>query len=155
AVNGRAGAEELVTQISSVFDELIVVAERHGGDVLKFRGDALLLFFTGERHEQRACGAASDMQWTIGRVGAGGSSVGAFELKMSVGVHSGTCHFFLTETPHRELLVGGPAASRVFELEDLASAEEIVVSADTAAAVDPAWLGEERAGAFVMTRLEP
>src|SRR6185312_3785353 len=43
AVNGKAGAEELVERIWSVFEELIGVAERHGGDVLKFRGDALLL----------------------------------------------------------------------------------------------------------------
>ena len=50
AVNGKAGAEELVGRISAVFDDLIGVAERHGGDVLKFRGDALLLFFGGERH---------------------------------------------------------------------------------------------------------
>ena len=61
----RAGAEELVRRISGVFDGLIAVAERHGGDVLKFRGDALLLLFVGERHAERACGAASDMQWTI------------------------------------------------------------------------------------------
>ena len=66
---------------------------------------------------------------------------------MSVGVHSGECHFFLTAEPHRELLVAGPAATRVFELEDLATAGEIVVSAETAAAVDPAWLEEERDGA--------
>src|SRR6186997_1528462 len=45
AALGREGAEELVSTISSVFSELIEVAERHGGDVLKFRGDALLLLF--------------------------------------------------------------------------------------------------------------
>src|SRR6058998_1320741 len=33
AVKGKAGAEELVQRISSVFDDLITVAERHGGDV--------------------------------------------------------------------------------------------------------------------------
>ena len=70
AVNGKAGAEELVGRISAVFDDLIGVAERHGGDVLKFRGDALLLFFVGDRHAERACGAASDMQWTIEEVGS-------------------------------------------------------------------------------------
>ena len=155
AVNGKAGAEELVTCISAVFDELINVAERHGGDVLKFRGDALLLFFPGERHAERACGAASDMQWTIEEVGNAESSVGPVELRMSAGVHSGDCHFFLMETPHRELIVCGPGPTRVFELEDLASAGEIVVSAETAAAVDPAWLGDERDGARLMTRLEP
>jgi class 3 adenylate cyclase/tetratricopeptide (TPR) repeat protein len=155
ASKGRAGAEELVLRISSCFDGLIEVAERHGGDVLKFRGDALLLFFYGDRHAERAAGAASDMQWTIESIGSADSSVGPVELRMSAGVHSGECHFFLTETPHRELLVAGPGATRVFELEDLATAGEIVLSAETAAEVDPVWLGEEREGARVMHRLDP
>jgi class 3 adenylate cyclase/tetratricopeptide (TPR) repeat protein len=155
AVNGKAGAEELVGRISAVFDDLIGVAERHGGDVLKFRGDALLLFFVGDRHAERACGAASDMQWTIEEVGSAVSSVGPVELRMSAGVHSAACHFFLTERPHRELIVCGPASTRVFELEDLATAGEIVVSSETASAIDPAWRGEERGGARLMSRLEP
>ena len=155
AVHGKAGAEELVQRISSVFDDLIAVAERHGGDVLKFRGDALLLLFEGDRHAERAAGAASDMQWTIEETGGAESSVGPVELRMSVGVHSGPCHFFLTAEPHRELLVAGPAATRVFELEDLARAGEIVVSAETAAQLDARWLAEEREGARLMTRLEP
>ena len=155
AARGREGAEELVTTISDVFSELIDVAERHGGDVLKFRGDALLLFFTGDRHAARGCGAASDMQSTIDQVGKVVSSVGPFTLRMSAGVHSGTCHAFITETPHRELIVGGPAASRVFELEDLAGATEIVVSAETAAEVEFGWLAEQREGAWLLRRLEP
>ena len=115
AAKGKAGAEELVGLISAVFDDLIGVAERHGGDVLKFRGDALLLFFGGERHAERACGAASDMQWTIETVGKTVSSAGAVELRMSVGVHSGACHFFLTEvaTPGADRLrPGGDACVR-------------------------------------------
>jgi class 3 adenylate cyclase len=40
SAKGKAGAEELVQRISACFDRLIDVAERHGGDVLKFRGDA-------------------------------------------------------------------------------------------------------------------
>ena len=87
---------------------------------------------------ERAAGAASDMQWTIEAIGRAESSVGPVELRMSAGVHSGDCHFFLTGAPHRELLVAGPAATRVFELEDLATAGEIVVSAGTAAELDPA-----------------
>ena len=136
ADKGGEGAEELVRTISGIFAGLIEAAERHGGDVLKFRGDALLLLFVGDAHAARACGAASDMQWTIEEIGAASSSAGDVELRMSAGVHSGAVHFFLTERPHRELLVAGPAATRVFELEDLASASEIVVSAETAAAVD-------------------
>jgi len=155
AAKGREGAEELVRTISGIFAELIEVAERHGGDVLKFRGDALLLLFLDDRHAARACGAASDMQWTIERIGAARSSAGEVELRMSAGVHSGPINVFLTERPHRELLVAGAAATRVFELEDLAGASEIVVSAETAAAVDPSWLLEERDGARLLRRLEP
>jgi class 3 adenylate cyclase len=43
---GRAGAEELVLAISGVFEGLIGIANRRGGDVLKFRGDALLILFS-------------------------------------------------------------------------------------------------------------
>ena len=153
AARGREGAEELVSTISSVFSELIEVAERHGGDVLKFRGDALLLLFVGERHPPRACGAASDMQQTIERVGNAVSSAGPFTLRMSAGVHTGLCHMFVMENPHRELIVSGPAATRVFELEDLASATEVVVSAETAAEIDPSWLDSPRGDAFLLARL--
>jgi class 3 adenylate cyclase len=155
AQKGREGAEELVRTISGVFARLIEAAERHGGDVLKFRGDALLLLFVGDEHPARACGAASDMQWTIEQIGAATSTAGGVELRMSAGVHSDPVHVFLTERPHRELLVAGPAATRVFELEDLAEASEIVVSAETAAAVEPTWLVDERAGAHLLRRLDP
>ena len=46
---GRAGAEELVMAISGVFEGLIGIANRRGGDTLKFRGDALLILFSGGR----------------------------------------------------------------------------------------------------------
>ena len=152
---GKEGAEELVRRISAVFDGLISAAERHGGDVLKFRGDALLLLFVDDRHAERACGAASDMQWTIEEIGTQETTVGTVELRMSVGVHTEPVNLFLTEEPHRELLIAGPAATRVFELEDLASAGEIVMSAETAALVDPTWVGDEKDGALTMIRLEP
>ena len=152
---GRKGSEELVRTISGIFASLIEAAERHGGDVLKFRGDALLLLFVGDAHAARACGAASDMQWTIEKIGSAPSPTGDVELRMSAGVHSAPVDVFLTERPHRELLVAGPAATRVVELEDLASGSEIFVSAETAAAVPTEWLLEERAGAHLLRRLEP
>ena len=52
AAKGRAGSEELILVISGVFEGLIGIADRHGGDVLKFRGDALLILFEGDGHER-------------------------------------------------------------------------------------------------------
>ena len=137
---GRAGAEELVMAISGVFEGLIGIAHRRGGDVLKFRGDALLLLFSGDAHAERACRASSEMQWFIERTGGKMmSSVGEVELRMSTGIYSGTCHFFLVDSSHRELMVAGPAATATIGLEDAAGAGEVLVSPATAASVGPEW----------------
>jgi len=146
AAHGRAGAEELILLISGVFEGLIRIAERHGGDVLKFRGDALLILFTGSGHEPRACVAAAEMQWFLREAGPTRSSAGEVQLRMSTGIYSGACHFYLVGSSHRELVATGPATTETARLEDAASAGEIVVSVRTAAAVDPAWLGGERGG---------
>lgn len=150
AAKGRIGAEELILVISGTFEGLIGIAERHGGDVLKFRGDALLILFTGAGHELRACAASSQMQWLIERAGPTRSSVGEVRLRMSTGVFSGTCHFFLVGSTHRELVVAGPAATETVRLESAAEAGEIVVSTRTAEALEPPWLGGEREGARLL-----
>jgi class 3 adenylate cyclase len=119
---GRLGAEELILLLSGCFEGLIGISARHGGDVLKFRGDALLLLFTGPAHELRAARAAAEMQWFIEQTGEAMSSVGPVRLRMSTGVYSGDCHFYLVGSTHRELLVTGPGSSATVELESAAEA---------------------------------
>ena len=150
AAKGRAGAEELILLISGVYEGLIGIAGRRGGDVLKFRGDALLIFFEDDDHAVRACIAAGEMQWLIEETGRTRSSVGPVELTMAVGIHSGPCHFFLSGLSHRELVIAGPAATGTLRLEDAAEAREILVSAATAQALDPGWLGAARGGAVLL-----
>ena len=147
---GRAGAEELVLAVSGVFEGLIGIANRRGGDTLKFRGDALLILFSGDAHAEKACRAASEMQWFIEQTGETMSSVGEVELRMSTGIYSGVCHFFLVDSSHRELVVAGPAATATIRLEDEANAGEVLVSPATAAAVGPDWLAGERGGAALL-----
>ena len=101
AQKGKAGAEELILVVSGCFEGLIGIAARHGGDVLKFRGDALLLLFEGDGHAERACRAAAQMQWFIAHAAPSQSSVGPVSLQMSTGVHSGLCHFFVSWCPGR------------------------------------------------------
>lgn len=152
AGRGKLGAEELIGQISRLYTGLIEVTLRHGGDVLKFRGDALLLWFSGEAHAERACAAALAMQDFVDARGAAETSVGPVTLRMSAGVHAGRSHFFLVGAPHRELIVAGPAATAVFELEGLAAAGEVLVNEAGAAALDPAWLAGGREGARLLRR---
>jgi len=150
---GRAGAEELVLLVSGVFEGLIGISERHRGDVLKFRGDALLLLFSGEGHERRACTAASHMQWLIGTTGKTMSSVGSVTLRMSCGIYTGPCHFFMVEGTHSELIITGPAATATIHLESDAAAGQILVSERTADALEPAWLGRKRGSGRILQKI--
>jgi class 3 adenylate cyclase/tetratricopeptide (TPR) repeat protein len=147
---GKLGAEELIVLISRCYSGLIDIGARYGGDVLKFRGDALLLVFEGAGHEDRAARSALAMQRFIAEGGAAGeSSVGPVQLSMCAGLVSGACHFFLLGRHHRELLVCGPTATATLELEDAAEAGEVLVSGRTADALD-GLVAAERAGAFLL-----
>ena len=151
AERGKLGAEELITLISACYGGLIEIGRRYGGDVLKFRGDALLLLFDGDLHEERAARAALAMQAFVTESASGESSVGPVRLGMAAGVVSGPCHFFLVGRHHRELIVCGPSASATLELEDAAASGEVLVSARTAAALE-GLVAAERDGAYLLRR---
>ena len=141
ARKGREGAEHLVDAINACFSALLADAYTHGGSLLKFGGDAMLLWFDGDEHALRACASAAAMRRTlrdVGRIRAGASDV---VLRMSVGVHSGTYSMFLVGGSHRELLIGGEATTTVVEMEALASAGQILVSQETAERLPRACLG--------------
>ncbi len=134
ARNGKVGAEEMSDLLNSTFAELLDVAYLDGAGLVKWGGDAVLLLFQGDDHAARACRAAYRMRARMRTVGKLETSAGRVVLRMSVGVHSGTFHFFLVGDPtyHRELLISGPAASRCADLEALADAGEIMISEETA-----------------------
>jgi len=146
ARKGKAGAEELVQAISGVFTHLLTESDLFGGDVLKFGGDALLLFFSGDEHLERACRAAHGMRRVLRTAGRISTSSGDVTLRMSQGVHSGTFHFFLVGGRHQELVVAGPAATETVEMESAADAGEILLSPAAAAALDPRHLGDHKEG---------
>lgn len=152
ARSGTEGAERLVDTINSCFSRLLVDAYAQGGSLLKFGGDALLLWFEGEEHALRACCSAVAMRRTlreVGRISAGGSPI---VLRMSVGVHSGSYAMFLVGGSHRELLIGGSATSTVVAMESLASAGQILVSADTAELLPRSCLGDALEGGVLLSR---
>ena len=65
APKGALGAEEVTDVMSATFTRLLAVAYANGGGLVKFGGDALLLFFNGDAHTQRACNAAYGMRRTL------------------------------------------------------------------------------------------
>jgi len=141
---GRAGAEEVTDVMNATFEALLDIAYAEGGGLLKFGGDALLLLYDDEDHAPRAARAAFEMRRTLRAIGRPRTSVGAVQLKMHAGLHTGRFQFFLVGESHRELLVAGPAASRTVEMEAASEAGEILLSPETAQLLHADTLGEEK-----------
>src|SRR4029450_5326850 len=154
ARHGKVGAEEVSEVLGAVFAKLLGVAYGEDGSLLKFGGDALLLWFSGSGHAQRAATAAHGMRATLRSVGRLDTTAGKVLLRMSVGVNTGSFHFFLVGESHRELIVTGPAASRTVEMESTATAGEILGSGDTAAALPARSLGQPK-GEGILLRSGP
>lgn len=152
ARKGKVGAEEVTEVLNSSFTKLLAAAYEEGGYLLKFGGDAMLLFFRGPAHAARGCRAAVRMRRGLREIGRFRTSAGLVRLRMSVGVHSGDVHFFLAGGSHRELIVTGPAVTRTVEMESAAQAGEILVSERTAAAIPASCAGDARAGGRLLKK---
>jgi class 3 adenylate cyclase/tetratricopeptide (TPR) repeat protein len=147
---GKAGAEEVTDVMNATFARLLDVAYGEGGTLVKFGGDALLLFFANDGHAARGTKAAVGMRDALAELGAPRTSAGPVELRLHAAIHSGLFDFFLAGEIHRELVVAGPTVTRTVELEDAGEAGEIIVSAETAAALEPGVLGGEKAGGYLV-----
>ena len=152
ARHGKVGAEEVAGAIDACFADLLDVAYRCGGSLLKFGGDAVLLLFTGEDHAVRAAHAAVGMRRRLRTVGRIDTSAGRVVLRISMGAHSGTFHLALVGGSHRELLVVGPAVSATVAAEGEATAGEIVMTAAMADRLPGRCRGPVRPGGFLLRR---
>ena len=94
AMRGRIGVEELTDVLNRVFGRMLDIAFERGGSLLKFGGDALLLLFVGDDHPQQAAAAAVEMRAALRTAIEEPLSVGRVQLRMSVGLHSGTVQLF-------------------------------------------------------------
>ncbi|HEY2775102.1 MAG TPA: adenylate/guanylate cyclase domain-containing protein, partial [Candidatus Binatia bacterium] len=144
ARKGREGAEQITGVIGHVFELMLAVAYDAGGSLLKFGGDALLLWFKGDGHAGRSCRATVLMRAVLRDMGAVELRDAKIALQISQGVHSGRFHFFAVGSSHTELLPVGPAWSHLVAIERGADADEIVVSIDTASALPAESLGEPK-----------
>ncbi|MDH3307431.1 MAG: AAA family ATPase, partial [Acidimicrobiia bacterium] len=151
---GKVGAEEVVAVLNRTFTGLLDIATALGADLLKFGGDALLLWFSDTDHVTRAAAAAAGMRDRLRTIGTFDTSAGKVGLRMSVGVHSGSFDFFVVGNSHRELLVVGPGASAVAGAEASAGAGQIVLTPATAEQL-PAGCVTVRTGGPPLLRKAP
>ena len=141
ATRGKIGAEEMADLINDTFAPLLAAAYGYGAGLIKWGGDAALLLFQGAGHVARGSRAAYEMQRVMRETGSRRTSRGPLRLRMSVGVHSGLCDFFLLgHRDHRDLVVTGPAVTTLAQMEKVAGPGQIVVSDGTATALAAAGL---------------
>ncbi len=154
ARKGREGSEQITEVIGRSFESILAVAYDNGASLIKFGGDALLLWFQDAGHAARACHAAVLMRRVlrdVGRIEVPGAKV---TLRMSQGVHSGRFDFFAVGATHVEMLPVGPAWTRVVTMEHEATAGEILASPETTALL-PARCAGRRKGPGVLLAREP
>ena len=141
AVRGKIGAEEMGDLINATLEPLLATAYAYGAGLIKFGGDAIVLLFQGDGHAARGCRAAYEMQQVMRATGSRRTSRGPLRVRMSVGVHSGVCDFFLLgHDDHRDLVVVGPAVTTLAQMEKVAGPGQVVVSDGAAAALAAAGL---------------
>ena len=109
---GQAGAEQVTEVMNATFGALLDVAYALRWRLLKFGGDALLLFFDGDDHAARAARAAFEMRQTLRAIGRPKTSAGTVTLKMHVGIHSAPSSSCCAGIDHRELIVPGRVPRR-------------------------------------------
>ncbi|MGH8927364.1 MAG: adenylate/guanylate cyclase domain-containing protein, partial [Acidimicrobiia bacterium] len=151
ARHGKVGAEEVTEVIGGTFDRLLGEAYAYGASLLKFGGDALLLFFQGDLHHLRGCAAAVGMRQSLRDLGRFATTAGQVSLRMSVGIHSGAFDFFMVGRSHRELIVAGTAATETTTMESIAKAGQILVSGATARLLPRRNVGRQIGSGFLLS----
>src|SRR5262245_55698513 len=53
SAKGPAGAEELSAALNQYFAQLVAIIEQHGGDIVRFAGDAPLVVFPAKERDLR------------------------------------------------------------------------------------------------------
>ncbi len=146
ADRGKSGAEEITRLLNECFTRLIDAAYEYGGQVLKFGGDALLILFRGQDDRVRAAAAGLAMQEALRSL----PQARRAQLTMTVGVAEGPFDVFLVGSAHRELLITGPAASTVIELEGAAEKGDTLVSPAIADALPDTVRVRHESGGWVI-----
>lgn len=131
ARKGRIGSELINRILTISFSAMLDLAESLGGDLVSFGGDALCLFFEGDRHEQRGVATAAGLRAALRRTASQRAPIDNGTLRISTGVHSGPVLFGLVGTSIPMLVTIGPTLSSTLGLESAAAGGEVLVSGET------------------------
>ncbi|GEM_PF-1379625 len=126
---GKSGAEELTEIINHHLSGIVSIIISFGGDILKFGGDAALVYF---KDTTSAVGAAFSVNnWATAHKEVK-ASAGKFNLSLHTGLHYGK--FFSAEVgdylEKLEHIVTGDALNQVFNAADYAEGGQVGATTD-------------------------
>ncbi|MFD1624891.1 adenylate/guanylate cyclase domain-containing protein [Azospirillum griseum] len=143
----RLPREELIALLNGYFESMGDAVERHGGEILKFIGDAMLAIFPlteaderGTAAANRALAAATDALATMSAQNAERAAWGQPTLRCGVALHVGEVMYGnIGSTERLDFTVIGPAVNLVSRIEGLCGRLDrtVLTSADFAALVPP------------------
>ncbi len=148
ATRGGAGAEELSRLLNDYFGKLLALVASHGGEPLKFAGDALLALWPTPDGDlalatQRAAACALAIQASLFRYDAGGGTTLSLRVSIAQGsaigvqLRSGDCWHFV---------VGGAPLNAVALAQAHAQAGDAVVAACAWSALEGRAAGSAAGG---------
>jgi adenylate cyclase len=141
----EAPLDEVLATLNAAFETMVEVIENHGGEVLKFIGDAVLAIFpTGaDRDQGAACRdalrAAEELCARTDAQSGARKAAGLHPLAFAMALHVGTVSYGNMGAPHRlDFTVIGPAVNRASRLQELAKRlkRRVLVSEDFARHLD-------------------
>ena len=148
--------EEVTTMLNTYFDVAVPAVERHGGEIDRIIGDALMVTFNTRGnlpdHAMRAVRAALDLQEATGKVAAAHPGWPRFRA----GVNSGTASTaVLGGRGGRTYSVIGDTVNLASRVEGLAPAGGVAVAQETADRLDDTYELESIGLVTVKGRSEP
>jgi adenylate cyclase len=148
AMTQTMGAAETVAVLNTVFETVGGVVEAHGGEILKFIGDAMLAIFPiSEERDRTAVAAALVAVAVEGAIQIAALPQDALALCMGFGAHIGRVQLGNIGTTRRlDFTVIGPAVNLASRLEGLCGVlgEPAVFSTEVAEEVELRGLGSHR-----------
>lgn len=133
---GKEGAEELNRVLGGYFSTMIDLVRDHGGQVVKFGGDAIACLFAGGETDRedllRASACALAMQGEMTGFQAVETRGGIFQLRMKIGISAGSVLLIDLgdlETGQEYVLAGRPL-DRMAAAEHHAAAGEVIIDGE-------------------------
>ena len=126
---GRRSGERIVNRLNSIFTRLHAIVECHGGEILKFGGDAMHLFFASTTAVDDLCRCTNSLQAEMDTLAEADAENGLRPLRMSIGGASGRFRSCLVgDANAREFVLAGTPYDAAKRAENAAKAGEILVS---------------------------